>query len=252
MVDRVELLEALYQAMRRDKVKIEAKKFGFAVINELTAAGGTLDYGQMENNFIHKYRLLNLSADHWKKLLRGHVKQEYNACLYFAETANNTLCFNLDNNFKINNNELIPETRLAAEFLGRHLESYGLEPLTILSGRGYHLWCRFAKPLANQLLLDFMIRIAAQTLASLHYSRHDYHSVKINMSPHPQYVKGISIRAFGSKHIKTGSFSGVKTPDGILDEENSWDYFGKYLTNKTVSEEHFRQAYDELINKIPL
>jgi hypothetical protein len=249
---RVELLEQFYETMRKDKLKLENKNYGFDFVNELTADGVTLDYGQLENNCIHKYRLLDVPEHRRKHLLQGHVNQEYNVCLYFDEAANNTLCFNLDNNYKVNNTEIIPEMDLAVKYLQQHLIKYGMEPLVIKSGRGYHQWCRFHKPIANQLLFDFMIRIAAKTLASLHGSNYDYHTIKFNMGPNPKVVNVVSLRAFGSKHIKTGVFSHINTKNGILNESDSWSYFKDYIVNKTISQEQFMLAYAELANEIPL
>ena len=252
MDTRVELLNEFYQTMCKDKVKIENKNYGFEFIKELTADDATLDYVQMENNLIHKYRLLHVSENHKQRLLQGHVSQAYNVCLYFDETANNTLCFNIDNNYKRDNNEIIPEIELAIDYLQQHLGEHGIEAVNVKSGRGYHVWCRFATPIANQLLLDFMIRISAKTLASLHYSHHDYRSIKINMSPNPRFVKIISLRAFGSRHIKTGLFSHIRTKDGVLNEEESWKYFSDYMKNKTVSEQQFLLAFNEMAKTISL
>lgn len=252
MDTRVELLDAFYQTMRRDKVKIENKNYGFDFINGLTADDVILDYVQMENNFIHKYRLLNISEQRRKILMQGHVNQEYNVCLYFDERANNTFCFNFDNNLKINNNQIIPELGIAVDYLQQHLGKYGIETISVKSGRGYHQWCRLAKPIANQLLLDFMIRIAAKTLASLHYNNHDYRAIKINMNPNPQFVNNLSLRAFGSRHIKTGKFTHIETKEGALNEEDSWKHFSNYIINKTISKQQFKLAYDDLVKSIPL
>ncbi|MBP2638514.1 MAG: hypothetical protein H6Q72_4421 [Firmicutes bacterium] len=253
MFTKIEMLDVFYQTMRKDIMKIENKNYGFDFINKLTSGNATLDYIQMENHFIHKYRLLDISDQQRKCLLQGHINQEYNVCLYFDETANNTLCFNIDNNYKKNNNEIIPEIELVVDYLQQHLGTYDMEALSVKSGRGYHVWCRFAKPIANQLLLGFMIRISAKALASLHYNKHDYHSVKINMSPNPRFAKIISLRAFGSKHIKTDSFSRIKTIDGVLlNEEASWQYFKDYTTNKTIPEQQFMLAYNDLVNVIPV
>lgn len=250
MDTRVELVSAFYQAMCEDKVKLETKNYGFEFVKNLTSGGETLDYVQMENHFIHKYRLLNVSEHRRQSLLQGHVNQDYNVCLYFDETANNTLCFNIDNNYKKNNNEIIPEVELAVDYIQQHLGTYGMEAVSVKSGRGYHVWLRFERPIANQLLLDFMIQISARTLASLHVNQHDYHAVKINMSPNPHFVKIISLRAFGSKHIKTGSFSHIKAKAGaLLSEDDSWKYFENYMINKTVSERQFGLAYDEVATK---
>ena len=252
MDTRVDLLEAFYTSMSQDKLKLESKSYGFDFVQALTADGATLDYGQLDNNFVHKYRLLNVSEEHRKQLLQGHVDQAYNVCLYFNETANNVLCFNLDNNYKDKNTAMIPEMELAAKYLQEHLGQYGMQPLVIKSGRGNHLWCRFDTPIANRQLYVFMVQIAAKTLASLHMSRHDYHTIKFNMGPNPKVVNVVSLRLFGSKHVKTGAFSSVRTDDGLLNETDSWRYFEDYIVNQTIREEQFTLACAKLAKEIPL
>lgn len=252
MDTRVELLNEFYQTMCKDKVKIEDKHYGFSFVDELTADETKLDYVQVEKDFIHKYRLLNVTKARRRQLFIGHVSQAYNVCLYFNETANNIFCFNLDNNFKKDNNEIIPELRLAADYVVKELARYGMEAVTVESGRGYHQWCQLKKPVDNELLLKFMIRISARALAALQYSGHDYHAVKINMSPNPKFVNIISLRAFGSRHIKTGGFSHVVADGRVLGEEDSWQYISDYLVNKTISEECFMYAYQELARAIAL
>lgn len=249
---KVALLDEFYSTMCRDKVKLETKNYGFDFLDTLTSDSLTLDYVQLDNHFIHKYRLLNIQESSRERLLLGHVQQDYNVCLYFHPAANNTLCFNLDNNNKADNTKITTEMSLATKYLQQHLAKYGIEPLVIPSGRGYHHWCRFREPIANHLLFDFMVRISAKTLASLHINHYDYHAVKFNMSPNPKVVNVVSLRLFGSKHIKTGTFSCINTPNGVLGESASWDYFRGYLRNKTVSSQQFTLAYDELVKEIPL
>lgn len=250
MDPRVELLEQFYTTMCKDKLKIEIKKYGFDFLHKLTADGTNLDYMQVGSDFIHKYRLLNVSDNRRKHFLRGHVNQEYNVCLYFDPTANNTLCFNLDNNYKVNNTAIIAEMDVAVKCLQQHLEEYGMVPLVIKSGRGYHHWCRFDKPIANHLLYDFMIRMAAKTLASLHEHGYDYHTIKFNMGPNPKVVNVVSLRVFGSKHIKNGVFSHIETNRGILNESDSWSYFKDYIMKKTISEQQFMMACEDMASKI--
>ncbi len=252
MDERVELLEQFYHTMRHDQLKLETKKYGFEFIDELTAEGMTLDYGQLDNSFIHKYRLQNVSGQQRQKFLLGHINQEYNTCLYFDKRANNVLCFNLDNNFKTNCNEIIPEMKLAVKYLREHLGAYGMETISIRSGRGYHNWCRFDQSIDNQRLFNFMLRIAAKTLASIHVSNHDYHTIKFNFCPNPKVVDVVSIRLFGSKHVKTGKFTHVQLADDILSEEESWKYFESYMLHKTIPEQQFTLAYDEMARAIPL
>ena len=69
-------------------------------------------------------------------LLEAHVAKSCNVCLYFHEKANRLFCFNLDNNHKTNNTELIPELELATENLREALVAVGIEPLIVASGRG--------------------------------------------------------------------------------------------------------------------
>lgn len=247
----VEFLAAFYSTILRNRVKIETKHYGFNFIKSLTADDTILDYIQLGNHLIHKYRLLNISESHYNALLQGHIHQDHNLCLYFDEIANNTLCFNLDHNFKSKSTEVIPEMRLIVNDLQQHLEYYGMESVCIESGRGYHVWCRFEKPIANQLLYEFMIQMAAKTLASVHFSNHDYHTIKFNFGPNPKVVNLVSLRIFGSRHVKTGSFTYVHTKDDILNEKKSWKYFRDYMLNNTIPEKRFTATHNELVKAIP-
>ena len=103
MDTRVALLERFYQHMRRDRLKLESRQFGFDFVECLTTSGAALDYGQVDSHLVHKYRLLQLSETAWQRFISGHVNQEYNVCLYFHERENSAFCLNLDNNYKNNN-----------------------------------------------------------------------------------------------------------------------------------------------------
>lgn len=253
MDSKIELLNEFYQTMRTQQLKLETKHYGFAFMHKLQSYGAVVDYVQLENHFIHKYRLLNVSEQLRNQLLIRHIQQQDNVCFYFDKTANNAVCFNLDSNYQKELPKNAAAVESAVQVLQQQLEQYGMRALAVRSGRGYHVWCRFEKPLANQLLLDFMIRISARTLATLHYLHYNYHAVKINMSPHPKYVDFLSLRAFGSRHIRTAFFSQIRTPDGrLLSEADSWQYFRYYLIHQTIAEQQFMQTYHELIKAIPL
>jgi hypothetical protein len=46
----------------------------------------------------------------------------------------------------------------------------------------------------------------------------------------------------GSEHAKNRVFSHVFTPEGLLGEGNSWEYFEDFLRNKTISQAKFTAA----------
>lgn len=252
MDTRVALLEMLYQHMRRDRLKLESRQFGFDFIEQLTADGAVLDYGQVDSHLVHKYRLLQLSEVAWNRFITGHVNQEYNICLYFDERENSAFCLNLDNNYKSSNTAPIPELDLAVLYLRQHFGEYGMEPLVLKSGRGYHLWCRLQAPAANAALYGFMVRIVAKTMASLHMSGHDYHAVKFNMGPNPRVIDTVSLRAFGSIHARTGMFSQVVTEGETLGEQASWACLARYVGEKEISSQQFANACRIVKKEIPL
>lgn len=247
---KVALLEAFFSGMCKDRAKVETKQYGFSVLEEFAGEGCSVDYVQMENHGVHKYRLFQVSAAFRKLLLEQHIAQKYNLCLYFDKLANQVLCFNLDHNYKRESTEDVPDMARVVDCLQKQLAVFGMEGLCVKSGRGYHVWCRFDKAIANERLLEFMIRISARTLAMLHYQQYDYRSVKINMSPNPKFVELLSLRAFGSKHMRTGDFSQILAKQTLLDEGASWRFFEEYMQHKTIPEEVFTKAYAILLKAI--
>jgi hypothetical protein len=237
--------------MQTDKLKLELMSYGFAFLDELIKDGMILEYGELAVNLVHKYRLLNVSPERMHRLLDGHIHKIHNVCLYFHEQANNVCCLNLDNNYKVNNTSLIPEMKPAVALLRRHLREYSIEPLVVESGRGYHLWCRLDQAADNRRLFEFLLRIAAKTMASLKEDGHDYNRIKFNMYPNPQIVRIASLRLFGSEHIKNKIFSHVHLDDRILNERDSWDYFSRYLSEETITYKHFLEAHANLLAAIP-
>ena len=177
------------------------------------------------------------------ELLQSHIAKEGNVCLYFDIKANNIFCFNMDNNHKTNNTIIIPEMDLAVRAIRNHLSELGCEPMIVKSGRGYHVWCRLGVAVDNNLLYQFMLRVAAKTMATLHKNGYDYNKIKFNFYPDTRIYKVVSLRLFGSEHAKNKTFSYILTPERLLDETASWEYFEAYMRNKTIPESKFGEAY---------
>jgi hypothetical protein len=247
MDTRVKLLKEFYNSMQRGKLKLEIDRYGFDFLDEILSDGITIEYGQLTAfGLTHKYKLLNVPDNRLDNLLKWHINKECNICLYFDEIANNTFCFNLDNNYKSNNTQLIPEMKLAVNAIIKNIEEFGIEPLVIASGRGYHVWCRLGATIDNKLISDFMIRTAAKSMWALHENGFDHNKVKCNMYPNCKNNDILSLRLFGTNHIKNKVFSYICTESGPLDEDNSWDFFADYITNKTIPKDQFMQASDKL------
>lgn len=238
------LLKQFYGGLPTDRVKIETERHGFAFLAQLLAGGAELEYGELTlSGLLHKYKLVNIRQGWLDALLMAHIAKECNVCLYFAAGANNMFCFNLDNNYKTNNTVVIPEMDFAVRTVRERLGELGCEPLIIASGRGYHLWCRLDGMIDNDRLYQFMLRTAAHAMAGLHGNGYDYSRIKFNLYPDIRTSDVVSLRLFGSEHAKNKIFSRVLTPDGLLDEAVSWDYFAAYVQGKTISADRFSRAY---------
>lgn len=247
MDPRRRLLMEFFNSMQKNKLKLEINRYGFDFLDKFSAAGIILEYGQLTPYLIHRYRFVNVPEQWLEELLQWHLDKQCNICLYFNETANNVCCFNLDNIYRGINTPLIPEIEFSVNILSEYLAELGMEPLVVISGRGYHLWCRFAAVIDNRQLFDFMIRMQARTLAALNKNKYDYHKIKINIYPNSQIANLGSLRLFGSEHIRCKIFSYVRTPTGMLDEAGSWQRFTDYLENRTIPVRQFQQAYDQLM-----
>jgi hypothetical protein len=244
---RVELIREFYRALPMGSAKVETRRHGFAYLDELLRGGASLEYGELTlTGLLHKYKLSGIPADRMTELLGEHVAGGCNVCLYFGESRNAILCFNLDNNRKASNTEVIPEMEAAVGALRGLLESLGFSPLVLASGRGFHLWCRLAGPVENGRLHAFMIRLAAKTAASLHDRGLDHNLVKMNLYPDRRTGNVVSLRLFGSVHSKNGVFSRVLSDKGLLDERASWVAFEEHLGRGTTSLEAFEAAYVRL------
>ena len=248
MDPRVSLLKEFYRGLPKDRAKLETEGYGFDFLERLLTGGVALEYGELTPfGLVHKYKLACISERRMDEFLLSHVEQACNVCLYFDVRANNTFCINLDNNHQVNSSELIQEMEAAVHELGGHLRGLGCEPLVVASGRGYHVWCRLEAAVANERLFEFMLRSGAVTAAALHRQGHDHHQIKFNFYPDPRTHHVVSLRLFGSRHVKNKVFSRVLAPQGLLDEAASWEFFADYLINRTIALERFQAAHDSLL-----
>jgi len=248
MDPRVSLLKEFYRGLPKDRAKLETPEHGFAFLEKLLTGGVELEYGELTlSRLLHKYKLARIPERRMDEFLLSHVEKACNVCLYFDERANDVFCFNLDNNHQVNSSELIPEVEFAIGVLAAHLRALDCEPLVVASGRGYHVWGRLDGPVANERLYDFMLRCAVATVAALHREGLDYHKIKFNFYPDTRISNVVSLRLFGSLHMKNQVFSRILTPDGLLEEEASWGYFADYLRNKTIAVARFNAAYESLM-----
>ena len=243
MDSKVSLIKAFYQGLPIDRAKVESSRFGFDFLQELLSGGIKLEYGELTpSGVLHKYKLTNIPTSRIDDLLRSHVAKDCNVCLYFGEHENRIFCFNLDNNHKVNNTLVIPEVALAVRTLAEQLTGLHCEPLIVASGRGYHVWCRLESDVANARLHEFMLHAAAVALLALHEKGLDPLKVKFNFYPDPRINDIVSLRLFGSEHAKNKVFSHILTPEGLLDEQASWEFFGDYLKTRTISLPTFYNA----------
>jgi len=236
MDPRAELVKAFYAALPRDRLKLETCGHGFAFLDEMLATGMTLEYGErVLCSDVYKYKFANVPEWKMDDLLAAHVRKQCNVCLYFHHDANSLFCFNLDKSPKVSDIADIPEMTLAVGLLRDILTNAGCEPLVILSGKGYHLWCRLAAPAGNEELYNFMTRVMAKALYGLHQKGLDHNKINARFYPDSRTLDKISLRLFGSDHVKTKMFSRVLAPDGLLDEEASWHAFEKHLGAKAIT-----------------
>ncbi len=125
MDPRVSLLKEFYRGLPRDRAKLETEEHGFAFVERLLTDGVTLEYGELTPfGLVHKYKLACIPERRMDDFLLAHVENVCNICLYFDVCANDTFCFNLDNNHQVNSSEIIPEMDLAVRELGGHLRAW--------------------------------------------------------------------------------------------------------------------------------
>jgi hypothetical protein len=128
---------------------------------------------------------------------------------------------------------------MAVRLLREILTENECVPLVIASGRGYHLWCRLDGRVENEKLYQFMLRAMAKALYGLHKIGLDHNRIKANFYPDPRTKNTVSLRLFGSNHMKNKVFSRVNTGVELLDEERSWEAFRDHMRTRTISREAF-------------
>ncbi len=248
MDTRVGLLRSFSSTFIPGVAKIEAESFGFPFLADLLSGGGELEYGQLTTcRLLHKYKLVNVPAARMDALLGEHIAGRLNVCRYFDAESNDVLCLNLDNNHKTDSTALIPEMTVAVDALRACLVGAGCEPLVVASGRGFHVWCRLATPVANARLNDFMLRAAARAMLAVHQTGRDHRELKVNFYPDVRISNVVSLRLFGTLHAKTRRFSHVASPDGrLLDEPASWRAFESFMERGTLRPGAFEAAHRSL------
>lgn len=226
MDPKLDLLKRFYAGLPTDRVKLETSEHGFAFLQSLLARGASLDYGELTGHELqHKYKLVGVPPALLDHLLTEHLAKRSNVCLYFGPEQNSLCCFNIDNNHRTGNTAPIAETLAATRDLEASLRRAGIVPLVVASGRGYHVWCRLDQSLPNRILHEMMIRLAARALAGLSRAGLGPQRIKFNFYPDTRSIDVVSLRLFGSEHVKTHRFSQVLGPDGLRDEPGSWAAF---------------------------
>jgi len=243
MDPRVTLLKEFYRGLPRDHAKLETNGHGFGFLDALLAGGAELEYGELTlSGLLHKYKLAHIPESRMDAFLHSHVEKDCNVCLYFDGSANQTFCFNLDNNNRENNREMLPEMETAVRLLRKNLGRHGCEPLVVASGRGYHVWGRLDGPVPNGRLYKFMLHAAVATVAEIHAQGQDHHRIKFNFYPDPRVQDVVSLRLFGSLHARNRVFSHILGPEGPLDESASWEYFATHLRTRAYPVASFDAA----------
>jgi len=235
--------------MPKDRAKVETYRHGFEFLDAMLSGRMKLEYGELTLvGLLHKYKFTDIPERRMDELLLSHVEKTCNLCLYFGSPKSSLFCFNLDNNHKVNNTELIPELEITVQALRKDLANLGCDPLIIASGRGYHAWGRLSGPVENDRLHAFMSRAAVRAMASMHNrDGYDHRRIKFNFYPDPRTHDTVSLRLFGSEHVKNKVFSRVLAPEGLLDEAASWKHFERHLADRTISPAAFEDAFRAML-----
>lgn len=236
------LLKKFYETVDREKVKIETQNHGlgyFKLVDQL----GTFEYGEFRNG-VYKYRLSGIEPEVFTRLLRLHIQKELNLCVYLNHEANNVFVFNLDSYV-----EQGLEIRIFANILAADLFGLGIRPIILKSGHGYHFWCRTAASVRNERLRGFMDAVV--NMAVYQTAERGINVESLQCICYPRAVTDVSIRMFGSRHTVSGRFVPVVTQigpeDRVMNEEDSWRYFERYMNESSVKAEVFDKALDSAL-----
>lgn len=228
-MDKVNLLKKFYLTIDKTTMKLECKCYGFEFLDMLKSHS-KVDYIE-HNPTIHKYKLRGMTEAYYDSFLKSHVLQEVNVCGYYNKTANNLFSFNLDTNKTVVADSLL-ELQAAVKLISDYLMEFKLGTIVYNSGRGYHIIVKLTEPVDNRVIIKLMKYIWLRTFVTMHQNGLDKNKISISMYPNRQQeAQTNSLRWFGSKHIKTNQFSSVVLPEGILDEQSSWQYFESYMNS---------------------
>ncbi|MDQ7092932.1 hypothetical protein REC12_04970 [Desulfosporosinus sp. PR] len=238
---KVMMLYEFYTGLDQEQVKIETKLHSLDYLKELSAKA-KLEYCELSGK-VYKYKLSGVSQDFYRELLKDHLDKKSNLCAYFRDKESSLFAFNLDSK-----SEWKDKIKIAALYMADSLLKVGIAPLILKSGHGYHFWCRNSVPVPNSKLQIFMSLIKKSTIQQMMLKGIETNDLQCTCYPRPN-GKDVSLRLFGSKHMRTGMFSSVVTridaEDTILGEEDSWRYFDRYLREFTLAEKTFAKAFAE-------
>lgn len=245
-MDKITLLREFYRDMQWNMCKLETTDYGWKAIKAIEGMDANVDYVEF-TSLIHKYRLSNVNNWLMEYFLQKHIEQKCNICMYYGEKENSLISFNLDTKIR-DAKKITHEVKGMCNAIVSCLNKLDIEPLVIVSGRGYHIHCRLEKPVDNNTLLHFMIIIELWARETLKNNNISDDMVNVSKYPHREGNTCVSLRMFGSKHIKKEIFSHICTHATVLSEEDSWNYFKDYLDNGIIPIDTFDKAL-EYINK---
>lgn len=231
-------LRAFYTGVDRRIAKIETREHGFAFLRALSN-GAHVDYAELKKG-VYKYRLSGIEPGFFDELLRQHAAGDLNLCAYFGAEQNSVFALNVDSI-----SSFAGKGKILALCLLEAFDALGVAPLTLRSGHGYHLLCRLARPAPNgalRALMDGAVRRAADAM-----ERRGVTIADLQCTGHPRPRHGdVSLRLFGSAHVRTGLFPCVAArigrEDDLLGEAESWACFEDYLQNGALAKEQFEAA----------
>ncbi len=239
-MDKVKLLNKFYLTIDKTIMKLECKCYDFEFLDWLKRRS-KVDYVE-HSLLIHKYKLSGMTEAYYDCFLASHVLQEVNVCGYYNKTANNLFSFNLDTNKTAVADSLL-ELQAAVKLIGDYLREFKLRPIVYTSGRGFHIVVKLTEPVDNTIIIKLMKYIWLRTLVTMYRNGLDKNRISISMYPNRQKEEQTnSLRWFGSKHIKTNQFSHIVLPEGILDEQGSWQYFESYMNSYFNTREMLEEA----------
>lgn len=230
---RVGLLRQFYNSLDTAIVKLECRNYDFETL-ETIQKSGTIDYSEVKR-CIAKHRISNLQAKMFPGVLYGHVRGSWNICGYWHPERNTVFAMNFDDE----NGNKMQEMNYIIATAGVMLEKvFKIPSIFVSSGRGYHLWIRTAEPVENYILRSFMYNFKHRILEYAKNDGFDITGIGIYCYP-MRNVTANSLRLFGSIQTRTKEFSHIYTLDReyALSENESWDYFERYLRNCSTTQD---------------